>query len=420
MENNSTAAWRRGFWSLIATQFQGAFSDNALKNLVLFLVVGMGLPESVRERLAVVVGFLFSVPFILFSMAGGHLADRYSKRSVTIGTKILEIVVMLAALAGLAAGNLKIQLVAVFLISTQAALFGPSKYGLLPELLPQEELSWGNGILELGTFAAIITGTMAAGLMAETFAGRQSWSGGILIGLAAIGLISSFGIRRVPAADASKTFQLNAFADLSEHVGYARKDRVLWLAGLGNTYFWFLAALLQLNIIFYGVDLLHLGPRQNAYLQGALAIGIGLGSVAAGYVSAGKIEYGLIPFGSAGMTLFAIIAGIMRPRFGWFAAVLALIGFAAGFFAVPINALIQYRPEAERKGGVLAAANLISFIGIFLGTASYYLLKAILHLDPSGIFLVSGVLTLAGTLYVITLLPDSALRLLNWLFTHSI
>jgi acyl-[acyl-carrier-protein]-phospholipid O-acyltransferase/long-chain-fatty-acid--[acyl-carrier-protein] ligase len=420
MENNSTTAWRRGFWSLIATQFQGAFSDNALKNLVLFLVVGMGLPESARERLAVVVGVLFSVPFILFSMAGGYLADRYSKRSVTIGTKVLEIVVMLVALAGLAAGDLKGQLVAVFLISSQAALFGPSKYGLLPELLPQEELSWGNGILELGTFAAIITGTMAAGLMAETFAGRQSWSGGILIGLAAIGLLSSFGISRVPAADASKTFRANVFADLSEQVGYARKDRVLFLAGLGNTYFWFLGALLQLNIIFYGVDMLHLGPRQNAYLQGALAIGIGVGSVAAGYVSAGKIEYGLIPFGSAGMTLFAIIAGIMRPRFGGFAVVLTLIGFAAGFFAVPINALIQHRPEPERKGSVLAAANLISFIGIFLGTASYYLLTAILHLDPSGVFLVSGALTLGGTVYVMMLLPDSALRLLNWVLTHSI
>src|SRR5215467_9451088 len=127
MENSSTYKWRGGFWSLIVTQFQGAFSDNALKNLVLFLVVGMGLPEADRERLAVVVGFLFSVPFILFSMAGGYLADRYSKRSVTIGTKVLEIVVMLVV-AGLAAGELKVQLVAVFLISSQAALFGPSKY----------------------------------------------------------------------------------------------------------------------------------------------------------------------------------------------------------------------------------------------------------------------------------------------------
>src|SRR5215813_7915736 len=412
--------WRLGFWSLIVTQFQGAFNENALKFLVIYLILAIEKDKAQRDQMELLVGVLFAAPFILFSLMGGFLADRFSKRTVTIWTKVFEVGVMLFATAALVAPHLPLALAAIFLVCTQGALFGPSKYGLLPELLPQEELSWGNGILELGTFAAIITGTMAAGVMAEAFAGRQSWSGGILIGLAGLGLLTSFGISRVPTADAAKTFRANVFADVSAQVSYARKDRTLFLAGLGNTYFWVLGALLQLNIIFYGVDLLHLGPRQNAYLQGALAIGIGVGSVAAGYVSAGKIEYGLIPFGSAGMTLFAIMAGIMRPRFGSFAAVLTLIGLAAGFFAVPINALIQHRPEPERKGSVLAAANLISFIGIFLGTASYYLLKAVLHLDPSAIFLVSGFLTLGGTVYVITLLPDAALRLMNFLLANSI
>jgi acyl-[acyl-carrier-protein]-phospholipid O-acyltransferase/long-chain-fatty-acid--[acyl-carrier-protein] ligase len=404
----------------MATQFQGAFSDNALKNLVLFLIVGMGLPETARERLAVVVGLLFSMPFILFSMAGGHLADRYSKRSVTIGTKLLEIVVMVVALAGLAGGSLAVQLAAVFLISTQAALFGPSKYGLLPEVLPEERLSWGNGILELGTFVAIITGTMAAGFLAEIFNGRQGWSGAILIVIAVAGLLVSRKITRVPPANPSKKFRVNFLKDLAQQVAYTRKDRVLWLGVLGNTYFWFLAALLQLNIIFYGADLLHAGARQNAYLQAALAVGIGIGSVAAGYISGGKIEHGLIPLGSCGMTIFAMALGLVRPQFAAFAASLSLIGFAAGFFAVPINALIQHRPDRERKGGILAAANLISFVGIFLGTAAYYVLKASLHLDPRTIFLASGIMTLAGTVYAMVLMPDSVMRLLNCLLTHSI
>ncbi|PYS52461.1 MAG: hypothetical protein DMG13_16265, partial [Acidobacteria bacterium] len=181
---HSDNRWKPGFWSLIVTQFQGAFSDNAFKNLVLFGVLASGLSEAHRQSLAFWIGTLFSVPFILFSMAGGYLADKYSKRSVTIGTKALEILVMILALSGLASGNLTVQLSAVFLISTQAALFGPSKYGLLPELAPEEELSWGNGVLELGTFLAIITGTITAGILAETFNGRQSWSGLILIGLA--------------------------------------------------------------------------------------------------------------------------------------------------------------------------------------------------------------------------------------------
>ncbi len=411
---------KRGFWSLIATQFQGAFSDNALKNLVLFLIVSMGLTETVRENLALVVGFLFSIPFILFSMAGGYFADRYSKRAVTIATKIMEIAVMLIALAGLASGNLPLQLTAVFMIATQAALFGPSKYGLLPELLPQQRLQWGNGLSQLGTFLAALKSAMAAGFFAEIFGGHQAWSGAILIGLAAAGFIMSLGITRVPAANPSRKFHPNFLRDVIGEVASARKDRVLFLAGLGNTYFWFLGSLLTLNIIFYGVDLLSAGPRQNGYLQGALAIGIGIGSLMAGYVSADKIEYGLIPLGSAGMTIFAIVLGLMRPEFDRFAAGLGVLGFSAGFFAVPINALIQHRPDPERKGGVLAAANLISFVGIGLGNAVYYILKARLHLDPRDIFLVSAAMTLAGTVYLIVLLPESLLRLLNWVLTHSI
>lgn len=138
----------RGFWSLIATQFQGAFSDNALKNLVILLILDAGLSATATNRLVPAVLVLFSLPFILFSMAGGDLADRYSKRDVTIGLKLLEIAIAVLALAGLAFGNLPLELAAIFLLSTQAALFGPSKYGLLPELLPERDLSWGNGVLE--------------------------------------------------------------------------------------------------------------------------------------------------------------------------------------------------------------------------------------------------------------------------------
>src|SRR5690242_10111924 len=140
------SGWRHGFWSLIATQFQGAFSDNALKWLVSFLLLDIGLAQEKRDLLFVlVVPLLFATPFLLFSMTGGFLADRYSKRSVTAGLKVMEISVMILALAGLAAVNLWIAAASIFLLSTQAALFGPSKYGLLPELLPEKRLSWGNG-----------------------------------------------------------------------------------------------------------------------------------------------------------------------------------------------------------------------------------------------------------------------------------
>jgi acyl-[acyl-carrier-protein]-phospholipid O-acyltransferase / long-chain-fatty-acid--[acyl-carrier-protein] ligase len=132
-----TPSWQRGFWSLVVTQFQGAFNDNAYKNLVVFIILGTGLAKADRDRLVLVAGALFSIPFILFSMTGGFLADRFSKRSVTIGTKLFEIVVMVLAGLGLALQSVPVEMAAIFLISTQAAFFGPSKYGLLPELLPE-------------------------------------------------------------------------------------------------------------------------------------------------------------------------------------------------------------------------------------------------------------------------------------------
>jgi len=142
----------RGFWFLIATQFQGAFNENGLKNLVVFIILGTVAHQASRDRLVLIVGTLFSLPFILFSMTGGFLADRYCKRTVTIGTKFIELAVMLLAIVGLGRQDLHLEMAAVFLASTQAALFGPSKYGLLPELLPETKLSWGNGVSNLELF----------------------------------------------------------------------------------------------------------------------------------------------------------------------------------------------------------------------------------------------------------------------------
>jgi len=411
--------WRFGFWSLIATQFQGAFNDNGLKFLVIYLIVERNFPEAVRDRFILLVGALFAIPFILFSLAGGYFADRYSKRTVTIGTKIFEIGVGLFAIAALAAGNLTMEAAAVFLISTQGALFGPSKYGLLPELLPENKLSWGNGVIELGTFLASITAVMFAGFLADAFRGRHIWSGFTFLGLTMIGLFTSLGISRVPAADPARHFPVNPFADFGKQLRLISKDRLLSWSVIGNTYLWFLAALLQFVIVIYGHDVLRVDETQISYLQAAVGIGIGVGSLAAGYLSAGKIEYGLIPLGAIGMTVFGFLVsrhglGIWPVRFD-----LAFLGFFGGFYAVPINALIQHRPSPEQKGGVIAAANLLSFVGVFLAAGVYYLFSTLAHLRPEQIFFAGAVMTLAATFYAVLLLPDSLLRLALWMLTHS-
>jgi acyl-[acyl-carrier-protein]-phospholipid O-acyltransferase/long-chain-fatty-acid--[acyl-carrier-protein] ligase len=409
-----------GFWALIVTQFQSAFSDNALKNLIILLILGTGVSAAEKSRMVPFVLLLFSLPFVLFSMAGGFLADRFSKRTVAIGTRSLEILVMLLALAGLARGNMWLCFAAIFLVSAEAAIFGPAKYGILPELLPEKELSWGNGVLELGTFLAIITGTIAAGYMSEDFRGRQTWSGLIFVGLAALGLVASLGITRLPAADPLRRFRANFLGDLWTETRSIRRDRVLWLAVLGNVYFWFIGALLQPIILLYGKEVLHLGDKQNTYLQAALAVGIGLGSLAAGYLSGGKIEYGLIPLGSIGITTFAAMLSRAGLSFSEVMTRLSLLGFFAGFFAVPVMALIQHRPEPVRKGHTQAAANLWSWLGVFAAGGGYYLVEGVWHLRPTNVFLAGAGLTLAATIYVVFLLPDSLLRLLLWLLTHTV
>jgi len=412
--------WQRGFWALLLTQFLGAFNENGLKNLVVFILLGMALETGARDRLVFVVGALFSIPFVLFSMTGGYFADRYSKRTVTVWTKCFEMAVMILAIAGLARQNLNLEMAAVFLASTQAAIFAPSKYGLLPELLPEPKLSWGNGVLELGTFLAVIAGGVSGALLADVFRGRQGWSGLIFLGLSLVGLIFSFGITKVPAANPAKRFEPNPLGDLWVHCRLIRKDRVLWLAVLGNTYFWFLGALLTANIVFYGSDVLHISSTRTGILQAAVAIGIGLGSLTAGYLSGGKVEYGLIPLGSVGMTIFGVMLSAQHLSFMHVLALLAALGFAAGFFAVPVNALIQHRPDEKDKGGVIAAANLLSFVGIGAAAAVYFVFQHYVHFRPPAIFLSASLVTIAATGYVLYLLPDSLLRLLLWVATHTL
>jgi len=410
----------RGFWALIATQFQGAFSDNVLRNLLLSMIVAMGLAREQRETFVSLVTFLFSLPFVLFSMAGGFFADRFSKRQVTIWTKVMEIGSMVIATLGFYLHSHAILFSALALVATQAALFGPSKYGLLPELLPAKRLSWANGLLELGTFLAIIFGTVAGATMAERFQSHEVWAGYILIALSVAGLATSFGITRVPIAAPEKKFRANFLGDLWHQIGLMRRDQPLLLAVIGNTYFWFLGSLLFATVVVYGPDVLHVGATKTGYLNASLAIGIGVGSMIAGIASGNKIEYGLIPLGAIGMTCTGLVLGLWPHDLVGSAALLALLGFWAGFFAVPVNALIQHRPAESDKGGIIAATNLLSFIGIAISSLAYFIFTNYIHLDARGVMVAGSLITGLGTVYVLWLLPEWFLRLLLFIFTHTV
>jgi acyl-[acyl-carrier-protein]-phospholipid O-acyltransferase / long-chain-fatty-acid--[acyl-carrier-protein] ligase len=412
---NTPPAWRRGFWCLMATQCQNAFSDNALKNLVILLVLSRDMSQSERDNAVALAGALFALPFITFSMFGGWLADRFSKQRVMSGVKQAEIVIMLFAALALALHSLPLQLGAVFLMGCHSACFGPSKYGILPEVLPLEKLSWGNGILELLTFVGIILGTLSGGILAGRFAENPWISGLLLAALALAGWGASAFIPKVPPANPERALRLNPATDLILQLRKMAPDTLLWRANMGNTGFFFIAALVQMNLVLFAHDVLHLSESKNALLNAALAIGIGIGSVTAGYGSRGKIEYRLVTLGSLLMALSTLPMGFASISTPLFTGMLLLLGFGAGLFIVPVCAVLQNRPPPEDKGAVQGAASVLSFVGILISAGVQRLLHT--QLSSGQIFWLCGILSIALGLYVTARKPkqvDPAVALADW------
>jgi acyl-[acyl-carrier-protein]-phospholipid O-acyltransferase/long-chain-fatty-acid--[acyl-carrier-protein] ligase len=306
---------------------------------------------------------------------------------------------MLFAAVALALETVWLQLAAVFLMGCHSAIFAPSKYGILPELLPHDRLSWGNGIFELLTFLGIIFGIAASGFLAESFAGEQGFSGLILAILAIFGWWLSRGITPVPAASPACAPRINPVTDLWARLMAMKQDRDLWRANWGNAGFFFVAALVQMNLMIYAQDVLQLSKSKNAYLNLALALGIGFGSVAAGYASRGRIEYRLVPIGAVGLAVCCIPMGIAGVPFTTFVLCLIGLGFAAGLFIVPIAAVLQHRPAPEDKGAVQGAANVLSFIGILAASGVQWLSFQTLNLTPGQVFWVCGACALLTGAY---------------------
>jgi acyl-[acyl-carrier-protein]-phospholipid O-acyltransferase / long-chain-fatty-acid--[acyl-carrier-protein] ligase len=415
LASDSPPADLTGFWALIAVQFQNAFSDNALKWLVSFLVLEAALTKEQRDLwFILVVPLLFAVPFLLFSIPGGYLADKYSKRSVTLGTKLFELIVMGLATVAFALHRWDMAGVALFLACTQGALFGPTKYGLLPELLPETKLSWGNGIIELTTLLSAIFAALAGGFLATHFRGRQVWSGVFFLTLTITGLLVSLRITRVPAADPARRFDWNVPREFFVEFRRIRRDSVLWVAVWANTFFWFLGSLLLLNIVLYATDVLHVDEAHSSYLLAALSLGIGIGSFIAGYASRGKIEHGMVLPGMFGIIVMAALLSSPGLNFMAVATLLALLGCAGGFFVVPVNALIQRRPAPEEKGRTIAVANLLSFVGVALQPLAQYAMLRLGHPDPSRVFLISAGMTLLMAVVLVRWMPELGPRALDW------
>jgi acyl-[acyl-carrier-protein]-phospholipid O-acyltransferase/long-chain-fatty-acid--[acyl-carrier-protein] ligase len=445
---------RRGLQAFLWTQFLGAFNDNVCKFVISMMAVagaaaaGGALGDGTGAAAAAgadahgsgqlsSVGVVFILPFLLFSGYAGQVADRFDKRTVLIVTKALEIVAMIGAVIAFSAARFDWLLAVLFLLALQATFFSPAKYGIVPEILPDRELSRANGLLEMSTFAAIILGTSIGAFMFAAWRDSLTTIGLALLAIAIVGSLTSLGIPHgaSPATRAGATgnttdsaagaasatgIQLNPFAGLGLGLKRLAADRVLALTVLGISYFWFLGALLQMLLLLYGRETMNLDEVRTGILATFLAGGIGVGSLVAGRLSGDKVELGLVPLGSIGMGLFSMILPATDPSFASVCACLAALGFSGGLFIVPLNALIQQRPEAHETGQVLATNNFLNSFGIILASGALWLFHTRLRWSAESIILAFGLFTLLVNTYVLFLLPDFLIRFSLWMLTHTL
>lgn len=407
---------RRGAHAFLWTQFLGAFNDNLFKIVVSFLA----MDAYGRVNGVTFAGAIFILPFLLFSGYAGHLADVHSKRQVLVWTKVVEIVAMALAVPALLAGRVDLLLIVLFLMAAQSTFFSPAKYGIVPELWPEADLSRANGLLEMSTFVAIVLGTSVGGAVFVTWRETPVVIGGVLLGIAVAGTLTSLGI---PDTGARRSLQPLQWAPWSEVVLGLRSLRghyTLWMTAIGTSFFWFLGALLQMSLLPHAQTTLLVTEADATQLYTAMAIGIAVGSLVAGRLSGNRIELGLVPIGSFGLGVCGLLLAAAAPSYWLSAAALAGLGFSGGLFVVPLNALLQHRASPDRKGRILATANVMQTVGILMASVVLWWLGTRLALTMTTVFVIAGAVTLAGSFFALATLPAFFIRFTLWLLTHTI
>jgi len=405
----------KGLPAFLTTQFLGAFNDNVSKMIVSL----MAMDAYGKVEGPAFVGGVFIFPFLIFSGYAGFLADKLSKRTILVSVKVFEIVIMTTGLVGLATHHVTLMLAVMFMMGTHSTFFGPSKYGIVPELVRPEHMSAANGLLEMSTFAAIVLGTSLGGTLFVHLKHAPWMMGVALVVIAVTGLITSFGIPRVAPAKPDARFSINPVGEVWHGAVRLWPDRTLWMTMIGISFFWFLGALLQTALLPFGQAELHLSEDGAAFLYSVLAIGIAIGSLVAGRLSGERIELGLVPVGAFGLGVFSLLLAA-STTVGGTSVVLAILGFFGGFFAVPLNALLQQKPAENEKGRIQATNNFFNTLGILLAVGLLGWLGGPVGLSTRTIMMGAGVFTLLASVYVLMTLPEFFVRFTLWMLTHTI
>ncbi len=436
--NQFSLLGQRRFAPFFSTQFLGALNDNIFRNGLVILITFQGVRVFGLDHtvLANIAAFLFILPFFLFSATAGQLADKYEKSMLMRRIKLLEIGLMSLAAVALLTRQYPVLLFVLFLMGCQSTLFGPVKYAYLPQKLRTGELVGGNALVESGTYVAIILGLIIGIETVDTNSDRQSILAGALIAVACLGYLASRQIPNTEAVDPGLKINWNSWKETLRIVNYAREEKSVFLSILGISWFWFFGSAMTIQVPAYTADILHGNETVVTTLFIAFAVGVGLGSLLCERMSGHRIELGLVPFGSIGMSLFAIDLYFAQPvvseltytsvpeflaRPGnWrILADLALLGTFGGFYSVPLYALIQQRSNRKHLSRIIAANNIINSLFMVLAAViSIAVLK--LGFSIPELFIVVAILNALVAIYIYSLLPEFLMRFLAWMVINII
>ncbi len=432
---------QRRFSPFFWTQLLGAFNDNLFKQTLVLLVVYHGsqyssLPAALLTNVA---AGLFILPFVLFSALAGQLADKLDKSRLIQGVKGSEVLIMALASWGFYRQDIVALLIALFLMGCHSAFFGPAKYAVLPQVLQEKELVGGNGLLEMGTFLAILLGTLAAGVLVSLTTDPFVLSA-TLTGVAVAGLLASAAIPRLPAPAPGLVLQLNPVRQSWSMIQFARQTRSVWLSLLGISWFWFFGALLLAQLPSLGKDVLHGSEHVVTLMLAVFSLAVATGSILCEKLSGHRVEIGLVPFGSIGLSVFAADLYFALTAFeaahgsaqalsvtafvqtqGALRVLLDLfgIGLFGGLFIVPLYALVQLRTEKSHQSRVMAVNNVLNalFMVASAGLAAGLLSAGV---SVTTLVLVCAVLNGLVALYIYSLVPEFLWRFVGWMLAHTV
>ena len=429
---------QRRFAPFFVTQFLGAFNDNIFRNGLVILITfeGLRVAGMNASQLANVAGALFILPFFLFSATAGQLADKYEKSRLFRYIKLLEIVLMSIAAIAFLTRSYNALLFVLFLMGCQSTLFGPVKYAYLPQQLATSELVGGNALVESGTYLAIILGLIVGGISVAVDRADHSLLAGCLIAVAVSGYLASRAIPSTRAVDPELKVNWNAWTETMRIIGHARKDRSVFLSILGISWFWFFGSAITIQVPAYTLDILNGNEEITTVLLVAFAVGVGAGSLLCERMSGHRIELGLVPFGSIGLSVFAIdlyfaqsgtntvavssVSEFLARPGSWRVLIdLALLGAFGGFYSVPLYAMIQERADRSHMSRIIAANNIIN--ALFMVGASILAL-AVLNtgLTIPQLFIILALLNALVAVYIYTLLPEFLMRFLAWILINTL